>query len=160
MFYYSVCHACLTTGGTLSTASCVQHQRVGSSAVVQHTGGGRRIQEQWQVCWLRAWNWLWLLCWPWNCSKLLRFCSANRDQCLKNCQYSLKLPTLFLLPEQWAQCLVRGRESVEQVDVEDGLGQVYHEQSHTFIILNQGHDVFTFQYSFYHLALLISSLEI
>ena len=49
---------------------------------------------------------------------------------------------------------------MEQVDVEDGLGQVYHEQSHTFTILNQGQDAFTFQYSYYHLVLLFSNLEI
>ena len=43
--------------------------------------------------------------------------------------------------------MLRGRESVEQVDVEDGLGQVYDEQSDTFHILNQGQHVFRFQHS-------------
>ena len=49
---------------------------------------------------------------------------------------------------------------MEQVDVEDGLGQVYDEQSDTFHILNQGQDAFRFQYSYYHLVLLFSNLEI
>ena len=33
---------------------------------------------------------------------------------------------------------------MEQVDVEDGLGQVYHQQSHTFTILSQGQDAVRF----------------
>ena len=41
---------------------------------------------------------------------------------------------------------------MEQVDVEDGLGQVYDEQSDTFHILNQGQDAFRFQYSYYNLG--------
>ena len=49
---------------------------------------------------------------------------------------------------------------MEQVDVEDGLGQVYHEQSHTFTILNQGRDAVRFCYNHYHLVLLSSNLKI
>ena len=53
-------------------------------------------------------------------------------------QHLLLIPIItFILPEPVLQCLLRNMEAQEEIDVENGLGQAYDEETDTFDILNE-----------------------